>query len=226
MTITDAELAELDPERGDRSWWALLGRRIAGTHRIDPWGFDPDLAQALAPLGHLRWRADVEGAEFVPEVGGALCVHTRRIDPLDTLVVAAALSGATGRPCRFAGVPDVAPVGPLLRRLGGVPSGIDDLRALLRAGEVVVAGAGIDLRHPLGVGRVPGPALDVAAAAGVPVVPVAVRGLAPARRRLLIVGDPIPTRGRRAVPVSADLARVLTERLGQVGDALRLSSRI
>jgi hypothetical protein len=62
----------------------------------------------------------------------------------------------------------------------------------------------------------------VAVAAGVPVVPAAVRGVAPARRRLLVVGDPIPTRGRRAVSEPVDLARVLTERLGQVDDALRV----
>jgi 1-acyl-sn-glycerol-3-phosphate acyltransferase len=222
MTITDAELAGLDPERGDRSWWALLARRMAGTFMVDPWGFDPDLTQALAPLAHLRWRTDVEGAEFVPEVGGALCVHVHRADPLDTLLVAAALSDASGRPCRFAGVPDVAPVGPLLRRLGGVPSGVDDLRALLRAGEVVAVGAGFDPRHPFGVGRVPEGSLRVALAAGAPVVPVAVRGLVPARHRRLVVGDPVPTRGRRAVTRPGELATVLTERLGQVDDALRL----
>lgn len=222
MTITDAELAELDPERGDRSWWALLARRMAGTFAVDPWGFDPDLAQVAAPLAHLRWRAEVVGAEFVPEVGGALCVHTWRADPFDTVLVAAALSEATGRPCRFAGVPDVAPVGPLLRRVGGVPAGTDDLRALVRAGQVVVAGAGFDPRHPLGVGRPPDRLLGVALAAGAPVVPVAVRGLSPARHRRLVVGDPVPTRGRRAVTRPGALGAAVTERLDQVRGALRV----
>ncbi len=221
MTVTGADLAELDPERGDRSWWAVIGRRVTGSYPIDAWGFDPDLAQVLAPLADARWRVDVEGAEFVPEVGAALCVHTQRLGPLETLMVAAALASATGRPCRFAGVPDVAPVGPLLRRLGGVPAGVDDLRALLRAGEVVVTGAGLDPRHPRGPGRVGEATLAVALAAGVPIVPVAVRGPLAGRHRQLVVGDPVPTRGRRAAR-AATLVDVVTERLAHVGTAARL----
>ncbi len=44
---------------------------------------------------------------------------------------------ATGRVVRIVGVPDVAPVGPLLRRLGGVLARPDEVAGLLRAGEVV-----------------------------------------------------------------------------------------
>ena len=46
--------------------------------------------------------------------------------------------GATGRPVRFVGRPDVAPVGALARRLGGLLARPDEVAGALRAGELLV----------------------------------------------------------------------------------------
>ncbi len=64
-----------------------------------------------------------------------------------------ALTAATGRPARFVGRPDVAPVGAFVRRLGGLLDRPDEVAGALRAGELVVMGAHPEL-HPRRVGRV------------------------------------------------------------------------
>jgi hypothetical protein len=67
-------------------------------------------------------------------------VLDRRIQlPCERALVALALLRATGRPVRVLGIPDVAAIGPLLRRFGGAVDHPAELRALLHAGELVLA---------------------------------------------------------------------------------------
>lgn len=122
MTVTDA-----------------IARRWAGTFDVDPWGLDDDLLDVLAPLASLRWSISVEGEEVLLE-GPALLVAPRRlIAPTESVVLAAAVRRATGRPLRVLGIPDLAPIGPVLRRLGGAVDHPAEARALLRAGHLVLA---------------------------------------------------------------------------------------
>jgi len=221
MTVVDAEQAPADAGALDRSFWALLARRIGGSFVVDEWGRDEDLLAVLAPLARLVRPTVVEGSELVPELGPALVVHDHRFEPAASLAVAVALGAATGRPVRFGGVPDVAPLGPLLRRLGGVATQLDDLRSLLRSGEVVVVSFGVDLRHPTGVGRPDPGVLGVALEAAAPVVPVAVRGVPPAPVRHVAVGRAIGTRHRRAVLDTAELAATTMTRVAELRAAAR-----
>lgn len=233
----DDLLEALDPDRGAPSFRDLVLRRVRGTFVVDEWGFDPDLVAALAPLAHLRWSLSVDGAEYLPEIGAALVVTNQRHEPLSALLTAVALRAVTHRPVRFSGVPDVVPVAPALRRLGGVPDDLDDLRSLLHAGEVVVRSFRGSLVDVAGLGDPETDALGVALALGVPVVPVHLSGTVVGRRRRLLVGAPIVTR-RRTRPVarrgwpdahvgsaaaaaaSADgLAETLRRRMAQLADA-------
>jgi hypothetical protein len=110
--------------------------------RVDDWGRDAALVRIAASLGHLRWDVAVDGAGRLPARRGALIVVRGRRYALAPIVTALALGDATGRTVRFVGRPDVAPFGPLLRRLGGLLDRADEVRGALRAGELVVVGAG------------------------------------------------------------------------------------
>lgn len=182
-------------------------RRWDGDFTVDPWGLDAELVSLLAPVTALRWRVDVEGGDRLPEHGPALVVVSRWWGLSEPFVVARAVWSATGRPARLVGLPDVAPIGPALRRLGGVVARPDEVAGLLRAGELVVV--------PLARGRRPGragvvdpelivPALDL----DVPVIPVAVRGRELGRRWRVRVGSPVDPIG--ALPATRATGAVQT----------------
>jgi hypothetical protein len=116
---------------------------------------------------------------------------------------------ATGRFVRMAGVPDIVPVGPAWRRLGGVLARPDEVAGLLRAGEMVGLTLGRSVRrHRAGAIRA-----DMVApvlATGADIVPVALIGRELGRRWKLVVGPAIerPTsRGPLAVAELADRVR-------------------
>ncbi|WP_208027601.1 hypothetical protein [Rhabdothermincola sediminis] len=212
--LIPAPLAEIDPDRQDLSYPALVSRRFAGTFPVDEWGFDRDLALLLAPFANLLPRPRVLDAARVPEVGPALVITDRWVAPPWRMVLAALLAGATGRPVRFAGVPDVAPFGPLLRRLGGVPGNLHDLRSLLRSGEVVVSSCGFDPRRPFGVGRPPEAVLAVAMSMGAPVVPAGVASCLPGQLSEVTLREPVRTEGASAPGTVEQLVVRLAERWG------------
>ena len=160
---------------------------------VDRWGFDARVAGALDPLTALRWPVRVRGLEAVPPSGPTVVVLARRLDPAAPVAVATALRRATGRPARFLGVPDVAPVGPFLRRIGGAVARPEELAGLLRAGHLVVL--------PLGRALRPGAALldedDLVPAVeeGATVVPAALLGAGWRRAWVLELAPRVARRG-------------------------------
>jgi len=195
---------------------SLLRRRFDGSYTVDEWGLDPDLVQLVSPVLALRWQVIVEGAEALPEAGPALLVFSRRFGMSEPFVVSRGVRHATGRYVRVAGVPDVAPVGPALRRLGGVLARSDELAGLLRADHLVAVGLGATPRHRHHAGRPPLDLLAPARATGAPVFPAAVTGRELGRRWRLVIGPPVElpvTRGPLAVEELAERARVCVQAL-------------
>ena len=111
----------------------MLRRRVDGTFEVDEWGLDPDLVALVEPVVGLRWRVSVEGGQHVPGAGPALVVHNRRAGLSEPFVVVRAVWLAARRHARPVGAPDVAPVGTLLRHLGGVLDHAGEVAGLLRA---------------------------------------------------------------------------------------------
>ena len=168
-----------------------LDRRVHGAHDIDEWGLDPELVALANPLLALRWDIEVTGAERLPPVGGAVLVFNRRFGISEPWVVARGVRQACGRFVRTVGAPDVAPVGPLLRRFGGVLDRTDEIAGLLRAGQLVGLPMSRDLRHRDRVGRLEVGRLEAALATGAPVVPVALVGRESGRAWRVVVGEPV-----------------------------------
>lgn len=184
----------------------VLRRRFNGTNPIDEWGLDPDLVAFARPVLGLRWSVDVRGAEHVPGDGPVLLVANRRVGLSEPFVVALGLLAPTGRHVRPLGVPDVAPAGPLLRRLGGVLDRQDELAGLLRAGEVALAFCGRLGRPRHRAGAVHPSTVAPAIATGAAVVPVAVTGREAGRRWRVRVGPPVPGPSGRGPLAAVELA--------------------
>lgn len=188
----------------------ILRHRIDGDHPVDEWGLDPELVDFFAPVVALRWRIRVDGAEHLPAVGPAMVVFNRHIGVSEAFVCARGLREATGRFIRPVGAPDVAVIGPALRRFGLVQSQPDEVTGLLRAGEVVAVPLQREVLHHRRAGAAPVDHLARALIAGVPVVPVAVVGWEAGRTWRLLVGEPLPEpagRGPLGIGELAEAAR-------------------
>jgi hypothetical protein len=168
-----------------------LQRRLAGGADVDEWGLDPDLVSLANPVLGLRWDIEVIGAEQLPAVGGAVLVFNRRFGASEPWVLARGIRQATGRFVRTVGVPDVAPIGPFLRRFGGVLDRTDEVAGLLRAGQLVGLPTSRDLRTRERVGTLAVERLEAAIEVGCPVVPVALVGRELGRSWKLVVGRPV-----------------------------------
>ena len=128
---------------------AIATRRLQGTFEIDPWGLDIDLLTVASPLAGVRWSISVEGEEHIAEGPALLVAPVRLRAPTEPVVLAAAVLRSVGRPLRVLGVPDVAPIGPFLRRFGGVVDHPAEAGALLRAGHLVLARRAMDVDAPI-----------------------------------------------------------------------------
>ena len=167
-------------------------RRARGAYDVDEWGLDPELVALANPIFGLRWDIEVRGAEQLPVVGGAVLVFNRRFGVSEPWVLARGIRQATGRFVRTVGVPDVAPVGPFVRRFGGVLDRTDEIAGLLRAGQLVGLPMSRDLRSRERVGHLEVERLEAALETGAPVVPVALVGRELGRAWTIVVGEPVP----------------------------------
>jgi hypothetical protein len=124
-------------------------RRIQGTFEVDPWGLDIDLVTLASPLAGVRWSISVEGEDAIAEGPALLVAPLRLRAPTEPVVLAAAVFRSVERPLRVLGVPDVAPVGPLLRRFGAVVDHPAEAASLLRAGHLVLSRREMDVDAPI-----------------------------------------------------------------------------
>jgi 1-acyl-sn-glycerol-3-phosphate acyltransferase len=196
----------------------LVRHGLDGTGTIDEWGMDLDLVAVARDLARLRWQSTVGGAHHLPGDGPALLVANRRPLGATPLLVAAALGAASGRPIRFTGIPDIAPAGPVLRRLGGVLARHDEVAGLLRAGQLAAVSCAPRLTRTHRVGPAPTAYLEAALAAGAPVIPVAVMAPPLAYRVRLEVGPPVPLRRTRGPLATADLADAVRQAIQRMVD--------
>ena len=190
----------------------IVRRRVDGSYVVDEWGFDPDFVALLSPLVEARWQISVDGAEHIPQEGAAVLVANRRFGVSEPFAAASAVWQATGRIVRVLGVPDIAPIGPVLRRMGAVQDRPDELAGVLRAGQLALVFLDRQLRMGARVGQIGRGALVPAVELGVPVVPVAVTGRELSRRWRVQVGAPVVARtasgpGPLAVAETIDAVR-------------------
>lgn len=188
----------------------VVRRRLGGTYEVDPWGLDHDLVELLSPMWSLRYGIEVDHPDHLPATGPALLVANRRLGMSEPFVLARGVRLATGRHVRSVGVPDVQPIGSLLRRLGGVLARPDEVAGLLRAGEVVGVLLDRDVRQRAHAGRVPAELFAPAFELGVPVVPAALVGRELGRAWRVRLGEPVrhpAGRGPLAMAELADRAR-------------------
>ncbi|HEX9683860.1 MAG TPA: hypothetical protein VGA13_12320 [Acidimicrobiales bacterium] len=216
MSQPVASLPDVESEAQNASIVDLLRRRITGAFETDEFGLDVELMQIFDPLVSLRWNIEVKNAGVVPAIGPAVIVANRRFGVSEPIVLGRGVRLATGRRARFLGVPDIAPVGPILRRVGGAVDRPEELHSLLRLGHVVTLSLKRSIRQRGKAGTVPAFSLEPALALGVPVIPAAVIGREVGRRWHVVLGDPIPRlsgSGPLAMAELADEARMRVQAL-------------
>lgn len=198
-----AQLIEFPIKAATRAGNALVEPLLSAwpVHSVDDYGRDPHLISALAPFARLRWNVSVGGQQHLPARTGALLVCNSRRYSLSSVYAALALSEATGRPVRFVGRPDSAPIGSLMRRLGGLLAQPADVLSALRHHELVLVSAE-GTNHPRHAGTVPHHLVGPAVVAGVPVFPVATMSSAVGRAARVEVGAQVRPRRKRRGPLA------------------------
>jgi hypothetical protein len=167
---------------------------------VDDWGRDVHAVRNAARLAAVRWAPILGGLEHVQGEGAAVLVCNTRHLALSPLLVTWSIGRALDRPLRFVGVPDVAPFGPVLRRLGGLLSHPDEVDIALAAGEIVVIGAA-PTRDTRRAGVVPVRLLEAAWRRKVPVLPVAVLSSPLDRRVRVEIGSTVVPKRQRQGPL-------------------------
>ena len=174
--------------------------RVWTANEVDDWGRDNGFADRIWAASRLRWDISVGGAEHIPTRKGALIVVNARHFALAPVFAALAIGAEVGRPVRFIGRPDVAPIGPLLQRLGGLLPNPREVEGALRADQLVVLGAASrssnrsagDIDH-----RIVG-AATITKSAAIPAATVSV----PLRRGARVeIGPPIKLADKRRGPL-------------------------
>ena len=170
-------------------------------HSVDDFGRDPHLVEALSPFARLRWNVGIGGVEHLPVRGGALLVCNSRRWALSSVYTAWALSEAIDRPVRFVGRPDIAPVGPFMRRIGGLLDRHDEVLGALRNHEIVIMSCAPS-NHARHAGTVDHALIGAAVLAKVPVFPVATMSSAIGRTARAEVGPQVRPRRKRRGPLA------------------------
>jgi hypothetical protein len=187
---------------------------------VDEWGRDAHLIDLLTPAAKLRWNVSVGGAHHLPKRHGALLVTNSRRFSLSAVYASWALSEAVGRPVRFAGRPDIAPIGSLLQRLGGLLDEPEEISGALRAGELVVVSAQ-GTGNPRHAGPVDHALIGTAVVSGTPVYPVASMSTPLRRTTRVEVGPQVrPRRKRRGPLAELELADLTQRHIQRVIDGL------
>jgi hypothetical protein len=173
---------------------AFARRRFDGRFQIDAFGGDAQLMDLAGLVLAFGLRVEVEHAERIPRIGGALIVANRGLGILEPAALGVAVRLAVGRRLRIIGGSDAPVLGDMLRKMGAVGYRADDVAALLRAGHLAAAPlASTWLRS--GAGAPPRELL--AAILGYPVVPAAVvpggPGPLPIRPWKVVVGPVVET---------------------------------
>jgi hypothetical protein len=204
---------------------AFARRRFDGRFQIDAFGGDAQLMDLAGLVLAFGVRVEIEHAERLPRIGGALVVANRGLGIIEPAALAIAVRVAVGRRLRVIGVPDAPVLGDVLRKIGAVGYRADDVAALLRAGHLAAAplastwfrsGAGAPPRELL------------AAILGYPVVPAAVLpggpGPLPIRPWRVVVGPVVET-ATDAVPGDTLAGAELAERTRAAVNRLLESAR-
>jgi len=176
---------------------------------VDDWGRDPQFTARVTTVSRLRWDVAVGGSQRLPVRAGALVVVNARRLALAPVFTALALGDAVHRPVRFVGRPDIAPLGPLLQRMGGLVAQPAELQGALAAGELVVVGAV--------AGSVDRSLIGAAVAARVRIFP-AVALSSPLRRAARVeVGNPVrPAHIRRGPLAEVEMAQLVERRIHEL----------
>jgi len=173
---------------------AFARRRLDGRFQIDAFGGDAQLMDLTGRVLALGVRVEVEHAERIPRLGGALLVANRGLGFIEPAALAVAVRQTVGRRLRVIGALDLPVVGDVLRKIGAVGYRPDDVAVLLRAGSLAAAPLAPTWLRP-GAGAPPRDLL--AAVVGFPVVPVAVLpggpGRLPIRPWRVVVGPVVET---------------------------------
>jgi hypothetical protein len=225
---TAYSLTEDDRVQALESPLAFARRRFDGEFHIDAFGGDAQLMDLAGLVIAFGVRVEVEYAERLPRIGGALVVANRGLGLVEPAALAVAVRVAAGRRLRVIGAPDAPVLGDILRKIGAVGYRADDVAALLRAGHLAAAPlAATWLRS--GAGAPPRELL--AAILGYPVVPAAVLpggpGPLPIRPWRVIVGPVVET-ATDAVPgdtlAGAELAERTRAAVNHLLEAARASA--
>ncbi len=216
-----AEIASDAVGRATSGLTASVTRLTDERHGIvDDWGRDPALVRRLMTLSQLRWNVAVGGDQRLPKRKGALIVVNARPYALAPIFAAFAVSEAVDRPVRFVGRPDTAPIGPLMRRIGGLLEHPDEVAGALAAGELVVIGAHHDTRLRQ-VGLVDHALVGAALLAGVSVYPGATSSNPIGRNARVEIGAASrSTRKRRGPLAELELADRVREDIHRMLDEM------
>jgi hypothetical protein len=215
-----AQLIDFPVKAATRAGNALVEplRAAWPVHSVDDFGRDLHLISALTPLAQLRWSVSVGGEQHLPVRTGALLVCNSRRFALSSVYAALALSQTIGRPVRFVGRPDSAPVGAFMRRLGALLATPSDVLGALQHHELVLVSAA-GTNHARHAGTVPHELVGPAVVAGVPVFPVATMSSAVGRAARVEVGAQVrPRRKRRGPLAEVELAEQVQHHLQRMLD--------
>lgn len=186
---------------------------------VDEWGRDARLVEIVSPLAHLRWDISVGGESALPNGGALIVINTRRM-ALTPISTALALSNALDRPVRFVGRPDVIPLGPFLRRIGGILADPDEVGGALRNGELVVLGAA-STSNPRHAGKVDHELVAAAVRERAPIYVAATLSTMIGRSARVEVSGPLRAGRKRRGPLAeVELAEQAQRRLQEMLDEM------